>query len=187
MSRISDRREEIAAFFAAYANHVHTCVARRARTAPDVVDDACATAWTKLLRRPDVVLNVHGRAWLITVAVHEAWQLHERRAQETPVGPFARPSTGDDDFVAEPVDAVGVDVETQAIDRAQLSEDLAAFLTLKPRERQTLYLQAVGYRYAEICELTGFTYTAVNRYITEGRRALRRGGYTADERARQSR
>jgi DNA-directed RNA polymerase specialized sigma24 family protein len=59
--------------------------------------------------------------------------------------------------------------------------------TLRQRERLTLYLQALGYRYAEICELTGFSYTAVNRYITEGRRALRRGGYTADERARQAR
>ncbi len=187
MSRIPDRREEIAAFFATYANHVHSCVARRARTAHDVVDDACATAWTKLLRRPDIALNARGRAWLITVAVHEAWQLQERRAQEMPVGPLDRRSISDDDAAPEPVDAVRVDVETRVVDRAQHEEDIAAFLTLKPRERQALYLQAVGYRYAEICELTGFTYTAVNRCITEGRRALRRGGYTADERARQAR
>jgi DNA-directed RNA polymerase specialized sigma24 family protein len=185
--RIPDRRDEIAAFFAAHANHVRVRVARRARTAPYVVDDACATAWTKLLRRPDVALNAHGRAWLITVALHEAWRLQERRAQETPVGPFARRSTVDDGHALEPVDELGVDVETRAVDRVQHAEDVAAFLTLKPRERQALYLQAVGYRYAEICELTGFTYTAVNRYITEGRRALRRGGYTADERARQAR
>jgi hypothetical protein len=45
-------------------------------------------------------------------------------------------------------------VETQAVDRAQHSEDLAAFLTLKTRERQALYLQAVGYRYAEIMRLS---------------------------------
>jgi DNA-directed RNA polymerase specialized sigma24 family protein len=97
------------------------------------------------------------------VAVHEAWRLQECRAQETPAGPFARVSTGGNDPAPEPVDAVGVDVETRAVDRAQHSEDVAAFTTLKPRERQALYLQAVGNRYAEICELTGFTYTAVNR------------------------
>jgi DNA-directed RNA polymerase specialized sigma24 family protein len=187
VSRIPDRREEIAAFFAAHAKHVHTRVARRARTAHHIVDDACAIAWTTLLRRPDVALNARGRAWLITVAVHEAWRLQERCAHETPAGPFARGSTVEDGHAPEPVDAFRVDVETQAVDRAQHSDDLAAFLTLRPRERQTLYLQAVGYRYAEICEMTGFTYTAVNRYITEGRRALRRGGYTAEERARQSR
>jgi DNA-directed RNA polymerase specialized sigma24 family protein len=186
VSRIPHRRDEIAAFYAAHANHVRARVARRARTAPDVVDDACATAWMKLLRRSDVALNASGRSWLITVAVHEAWQLHERRAHETPVGPFARATATDSDLL-EPVDAVGVDVETRAVDRVQHSEDVAAFLTLKPRERQALYLQALGYRYAEICRLTGSSYTAVNRFITEGRRALRRGGYTADERARQAR
>jgi DNA-directed RNA polymerase specialized sigma24 family protein len=187
VSRIPDRREEIGAFFAAHANRVHARVARRARATHDVVDDACAIAWTKLLRRPDVALNARGLAWLVTVAVHEAWRLQERRVQETPVGPFARGSTVDSDASLEPIDVYSVDVETRAVDRAQHSEDVAAFLTLKPRERQTLYLKALGYRYAEICELTGFTYTAVNRYITEGRRALRRGGYTADERARQAR
>ena len=186
MSRIPDRREEIGAFFAAHASRVHARVARRARTAHDIVDDACATAWTKLLRRPDVALNARGLAWLITVAVHEAWQLQERRAHETPVGPFARGSAIDGD-VLEPIDVHSVDVETRAVDRARHADDVAAFLTLKPRERQTLYLQALGYRYAEICALTGSSYTAVNRFITEGRRALRRGGYTADERARQAR
>jgi DNA-directed RNA polymerase specialized sigma24 family protein len=103
-----------------------------------------------------------------------------------PVGPFARGSSVDGD-VLEPIDAQSVDVETRVVDRGQHSDDVAAFLTLKPRERRTLYLHALGYRYAEICRLTGFTYTAVNRYITEGRRALRRGGYTADEQARQAR
>ncbi|MGH2949453.1 MAG: hypothetical protein ACRDPC_24900 [Solirubrobacteraceae bacterium] len=42
----------------------------------------------------------------------------------------------------------------------------------------------LSYSYDEICQLTGFSYTAVNRYITEGRRALRRGGYTPQEQAR---
>jgi DNA-directed RNA polymerase specialized sigma24 family protein len=102
VTRIPDRRDEIAAFFAAHANHIRSCVARRARTAHDVVDDACATAWTKLLRRPDVALNARGLAWLVTVAVHEAWRLQERRAQETPVGPYARAATGDHDHVPEP-------------------------------------------------------------------------------------
>jgi DNA-directed RNA polymerase specialized sigma24 family protein len=186
MSESSTRRAELSAFFAAHAQHVQTRVARRARAAPEVVDDACATAWSQLVRRADVELGPRGVVWLITVAIHEAWRLQQRRTQETPLGPYARPSMHDDDPL-EPIDAIAVDVETQAVDRAQHPADVEAFLTLKPRERQTLYLHALGYRYAEICELTGFTYTAVNRYITEGRRALRRGGYTLDERARRAR
>jgi hypothetical protein len=45
---------------------------------------------------------------------------------------------------------------------------------LKPSERQALYLKGLGYTYREIMRLTGSTYTAVNRRITEGRAALRR-------------
>jgi len=45
---------------------------------------------------------------------------------------------------------------------------------LKPREREALYLKGLGYSYREIMRLTGSTYTAVNRCITEGRAALRR-------------
>jgi DNA-directed RNA polymerase specialized sigma24 family protein len=152
--RIPDRREQIAAFFAAHAKHIHTRVARRACTAPEIVDDACATAWSQLVRRPDVELSPRGVAWLITVAVHEAWRLQERRAQEMPLGPYARPVMHDDD-APEPIDAFAVDVETRAVDRAQHPADVEAFLTLKPRERQALYLKALGYRYTEICELSG--------------------------------
>ncbi|HEY4278976.1 MAG TPA: sigma factor-like helix-turn-helix DNA-binding protein [Conexibacter sp.] len=49
---------------------------------------------------------------------------------------------------------------------------LERFGTPLPRERRDLLLQAAGYRYAEIAVLTGSTYTAVNRRLTEGRRRL---------------
>jgi hypothetical protein len=43
---------------------------------------------------------------------------------------------------------------------------------LKPQEVRCLLLKAEGYTYKEICELTGWTYTKVNRCLTEGRRAF---------------
>jgi DNA invertase Pin-like site-specific DNA recombinase len=52
--------------------------------------------------------------------------------------------------------------------------DLTGSRHLKPREREALYLKGLGYSYNEIARLTGATYTAVNRRITEGRAALRR-------------
>ena len=39
---------------------------------------------------------------------------------------------------------------------------------LKPQERQALGLLALGYSYREICELTGWTFTKVNRCLAEG-------------------
>ena len=44
---------------------------------------------------------------------------------------------------------------------------------LKPQERRALGLLAAGHSYKEICALTGWTYTKVNRSVTEGRRRLR--------------
>ena len=43
---------------------------------------------------------------------------------------------------------------------------------LKPQEVRCLLLRAEGYSYKQICEETGWTYTKVNRCITEGRRAF---------------
>lgn len=44
---------------------------------------------------------------------------------------------------------------------------------LKPDERRALTLLALGYSYREICDLTDWTYTKVNRCIAEGRARLR--------------
>jgi DNA-directed RNA polymerase specialized sigma24 family protein len=46
---------------------------------------------------------------------------------------------------------------------------------LKPDERTALLLFGLGYSYHEIGERRGWSYTKVNRAITEGRAALRRG------------
>jgi hypothetical protein len=43
---------------------------------------------------------------------------------------------------------------------------------LKPHEITALVLRAEGHSYREICERTGWTYTKVNRCITEGRRSF---------------
>jgi hypothetical protein len=43
---------------------------------------------------------------------------------------------------------------------------------LKPQEIRCSLLKAEGYSYKEICERTGWTYTKVNRCLTEGRRAF---------------
>jgi DNA-directed RNA polymerase specialized sigma24 family protein len=51
---------------------------------------------------------------------------------------------------------------------------LADLAAIKPHDRRTLYLMGLGYRYREIMEITGVSYTAFNRRITEGRRALRK-------------
>src|SRR5690242_11830682 len=60
--------------------------------------------------------------------------------------------------------------------RARIQHDVRIrdLASLKPRERDALYLKALGLSYQEIGELTSSTYMAVNRRITEGRARLRR-------------
>jgi DNA-directed RNA polymerase specialized sigma24 family protein len=44
---------------------------------------------------------------------------------------------------------------------------------LKPAERRAIGLIAAGYSYAEVGEITGWSYTKINRCAAEGRAALR--------------
>jgi DNA-directed RNA polymerase specialized sigma24 family protein len=163
-----ERRQQVGAFFAAHADRLRRTVAWHARTVHDVIDDACASAWTILVRRPDITLDARGFSWLATVAIHEARHLSARHRQELLVGTFqADPRGHDDQGHPEPADPLALDTETQALDHIQDASDVEAFQTPRPRERQALYLKALGYSYDEIGRLTGITYTAVNGYITE--------------------
>jgi len=156
MTTTPERRERVGAFFTAHADRLRRTVARQARTGEEVIDDACATAWTALVRRPDITLDARGFSWLTKVAIREAWQLHGTRRQEVPVGAFqADPRGHEDQDVPEPADPLALDTETQALDHIQHAALVEAFKTLKPRERQALYLKGLGYSYHEIALLSG--------------------------------
>ena len=72
------------------------------------------------------------------------------------------------------------DARSHPEELAELHESFAEarsrLARLKPAEREALGLFAIGYSYREICELTGWTYTRVNRCIAEGRARLREEG-----------
>src|ERR671916_495397 len=56
--------------------------------------------------------------------------------------------------------------------RAEIDEAALALLARHGAQILALLLRAEGYSYAEICEITGWSYTKVNRCLTEGRQAL---------------
>jgi RNA polymerase sigma factor (sigma-70 family) len=166
------REHELAEFFSAHARRLHRAVTRHARgICHATIEDACQTAWTRLVRRDDISLDERGLSWLITVAIHEAHELGWRERTEAPAGTFL-PSASDTEL-PEPI-ADGRDVDDQVAARIQLAERRDDIRQLKPQERRALFLKGMGYSYAEIMTLTGATYTAVNRRITEGRAELRR-------------
>jgi uncharacterized membrane protein YgcG len=55
-------------------------------------------------------------------------------------------------------------------DRLRLGAE--ALRRLKPQEVRCILLRAEGYSYQQICDETGYSYTKVNRCLTEGRRAF---------------
>ena len=75
----------------------------------------------------------------------------------------------------EPLDLLPSELPTPA-ERAERRERVAisaaALALLKPQERRALVLKAEGYSYREIMDITGWTYTKVNRCMAEGRKAF---------------
>lgn len=99
--------------------------------------------------------------WLKTVIKHEALAIRNDRLRQLPV------ACPDLDQGALPT------VEDKAIELEHVRTSLAALAQLKAHERKALLLKAEGYSYLQIGEITGWSYTKVNRCITEGRRRLR--------------
>jgi hypothetical protein len=106
--------------------------------------------------RPDELLP-----WLKTVVKHEAFAVRKSSGRATP----ARDAGYD-----EPDVVAWTDERAERYERLRLGAE--AISNLKPQEIRCLLLKAEGLSYKEICEATGWTYTKVNRSITEGRRAF---------------
>jgi RNA polymerase sigma factor (sigma-70 family) len=101
--------------------------------------------------------------WLRTVIKREAWAIARQRQR---AAPLIRPD--------DPLDPISF--EDGSVDPAERRERLRlaaeAMGALKPQEARALRLKAAGYSYRQIQERCGWTYTKVNRCLTEGRQAF---------------
>lgn len=101
--------------------------------------------------------------WLRTTVKHEALAInrgHERVALAGAPERVPEPAAGQPD----------THQRAERFERLRLGAQ--ALGRLKPQEVRCLLLKAEGYSYKEICDETGWTYTKVNRCLTEGRRAF---------------
>ncbi len=111
-------------------------------------------------------------AWLTLTLKRRCWALYRR--QRT-----AGQRTVDLDTAAENGSRPDLlaDLSLRPDELAETTESLVSMRSrlakLKPQERQALGLFALGYSYREICNMTGWTPTKVNRCIAEGRAKLR--------------
>ncbi|MFL5886017.1 MAG: sigma-70 family RNA polymerase sigma factor [Thermoleophilaceae bacterium] len=106
--------------------------------------------------------------WLKTVVKHEAFAVRKQRWRTPPVSAVI---DGDEDSLqGEQAAPETIDDEAERHERLRLGAE--AMGRLKPQEVRALLLKADGLTYKEIQDETGWTYTKVNRCITEGRRAF---------------
>ena len=138
-------------------------VARRYSLCADDAHDACQRALEILLPRADSLDPAGAPAWLRTVVKHEALAI--RAARRRIVGPAEVDLDGTEARDLEPADE-------RALDAERMGRSAEALSRLKPQEVRALVLKAQGYSYREIAEITNWTYTKVNRCLTEGRRAF---------------
>jgi DNA-directed RNA polymerase specialized sigma24 family protein len=163
------RRDAIADFYAVHARWLRRAIRLRASVPDATIEEACQTAWLKLLARPDISLDRRGRNWLLVVATREAWRA--AGVPERPAGSFIG-ATGNRPYDAQEPPGPASDPLELAIAHELHEQRVERLADSSPRERRDLYLHAAGYSYTELQELTGSTYTAVNRRLTEGRRKL---------------
>jgi RNA polymerase sigma factor (sigma-70 family) len=137
--------------------------ARRYAATPEDAEDAYQRGLEILLTKAPTTSEDDLVPWLKTVVKHEAFALRRHRERHAPV-------TDDGELGERGTPAAATH------DQAERYEDLRqgaeALGQLKPQEIRALLLRAEGYSYAEICEITGWSYTKVNRCLTEGRQAL---------------
>jgi RNA polymerase sigma factor (sigma-70 family) len=136
--------------------------ARRYSSTPEDAEDAYQRGLEILLTKAPTTSEDELVPWLKTVVKHEAFAIRRQRERHTP--------TSDDGQLAEP--PTGETTHDQAERLERLRHGAEAMGRLKPQEVRCLLLKAEGFSYKEICSFTGFSYTKVNRCLTEGRRAF---------------
>jgi RNA polymerase sigma factor (sigma-70 family) len=112
-------------------------------------------------------------AWLTLTLKRRCWAKRRREHLDRKVSRQSARADGQPDFPLDslPSEATGSE---EAFERAEWLADARSRLApLKPTERRALVLIAAGYTYREVAQITGWSYTKINRVATEGRAALR--------------
>lgn len=143
--------------------------ARRYSICADDAEDAYQRALEILLTKAPPITGESLIRWMQTVTKREA--LGVRRQRVRSVG--TAPPGFDDSEVYDPFEAIAFegpqpDEQVERVERVRRSSE--ALRALKPQEVRALILKAEGYSYSEIQEITGWTYTKVNRCMAEGRK-----------------
>jgi RNA polymerase sigma factor (sigma-70 family) len=148
-------------------------LARRHSPTREDAEDALQEALRLFISRFDPQGPSPAIGWLTLTLKRECWQRHQQRRL---LMALEHQPCEDPEHTGPPADALVCDRPSPE-ERAERSEEVRGarerLAALKPAERRAIGLQALGYSYAEICRITGWSYTKVNRCLAEGKAALR--------------
>ncbi len=167
-----ERNAELLCELLTQSDHLLRRQARQHAQLPEDADDALQFAYLRFIERYRG--DCEPLAWLYTTVKREAWSMRRKASRQ-------RELSSDGSIERRGSDtASGADSAAQPDELAERAEELQErkrlLGQLKPDERRALLLFASGCSYREVCELTGWTHTKVNRCIAEGRAALRAAG-----------
>jgi RNA polymerase sigma factor (sigma-70 family) len=135
--------------------------ARRYSASPEDAEDAYQRGVEILLTRAPTTAEDELLPWLRTVVKHEAFAVSKASG---------RSLASEEPLAHQPDERAWTDERAERYERLRVGAE--AMAGLKPQEIRCLLLKAEGLSYQEICAATGFSYTKVNRCLTEGRRAF---------------
>jgi RNA polymerase sigma factor (sigma-70 family) len=165
-----DRRLAAARLVAAHDAALRRTARRHSLCGADA-EDAYQRALLVALRKAPEIGPAALARWMHAVVRNEARAV--RRASERSLGGPASGRPGAREVALAAVPSEDSEPFEVAQSRERVVRTARALATLKPQERRALALLAAGLSYAEIGELTGWSYTKVNRCLAEGRSALR--------------
>jgi RNA polymerase sigma factor (sigma-70 family) len=157
--------DEVAELYGALAGSLRRIVAGQV-TAPDaLIEDACQFAWSTLVRHRGRVRRETALGWLARTALNEAFKLIRSERRELSLEELSERISAD---TPAPW-ALTPSVEEQAEQRARL----ASLEQLPERQQRVLWLQGLGFSYAEMAGCTGSSRRTVERQLMRAKRTLR--------------
>jgi RNA polymerase sigma factor (sigma-70 family) len=164
---VEERRRAASALIESH-DAVFRRTARRYSICAADSEDAYQRALEILLTKAPPIEGDSLVRWMQVVTKREALAMRRQRERMLSA---PRPGPGEED--RDPLDSIASD-RPEPTDRAASRERVArsgeALRALKPQEVRALTLKAEGYSYSEIGEITGWTYTKINRCMAEGRK-----------------
>jgi len=156
------RGVDVGAIYGSSAGKVRRLVRHYVRAPEPVIEDACQTAWTRLVRdrarvRPDTAV-----AWLVTTAIREAIRLTRRAGRELLL----------EDLLDDTGELNQLDGRPATDEVVEHRLRLESLRLLPDRQQRFIWLQALGWSYAEMSELTGATPRTIDRQLLRARRTL---------------